>query len=396
MAETAKITENLSLEEISSRAESEIAASKDLKSIEEIRVAYLGKSGLVTSQMKVLATLPNEEKKAFGAKVNEIKNKVTALIESKKEQLETTALSEKLTKEFIDVTIPVKSENSGSIHPISQVTEEIIEIFSAMGFAVAEGPEIEDDYRNFTALNIPENHPARQMHDTFYIKSVSEISDSASDNDKAKNPDTVTDTSTKFVLRTHTSPVQIRTMEKSKPPIKIIAPGRTFRNDSDQTHSPMFHQVEGLYIDKDVNMGMLKGCLQEFVDTFFGVKNLKMRFRASFFPFTEPSAEVDIGCSRAGGKIKIGEGSDPASAKSSGEASWLEVLGCGMVHPNVLKNVGIDPNEYRGFAFGMGIERLAMLKYGISDLRQFFESDLRFLKHYSFANFDIPKLSGGW
>ncbi len=365
MAEALQKSDNLSLEEISSKAESEISAANSLQTIEQIRVNYLGKSGLITSQLKTLGSLPPEEKKTFGAKVNEIKIQVTNLLESKKEQMETAALSEKLIKEFIDVSIPVKSENAGSIHPVTQVTEEIIEIFAGLGFSVAEGPEIEDDYRNFTALNIPENHPARQMHDTFYVKS------------DAKDK--------QYVLRTHTSPVQIRTMENQKPPIKIIAPGRTFRCDSDQTHSPMFHQVEGLYIDENVDMGMLKGCLQEFVDTFFGVKNLKMRFRASFFPFTEPSAEVDIGCSRKNGVIKIGEGDD-----------WLEVLGCGMVHPNVLKNVGIDPNKYRGFAFGMGIERLAMLKYGISDLRQFYESDLRFLKHYSFANFDVPKLSGGW
>ncbi len=370
MAEPLQKTENLSLEQIETNALGEVNSANNLPALEQIRVNYLGKSGLITSQMKVLGTLPAEEKKAFGAKVNEIKNKVTEALEGKKEQLETAALSEKLSKEFIDVSIPVQAENVGSIHPVTQVTEEIIEIFAAMGFAVAEGPEIEDDYRNFTALNIPENHPARQMHDTFYVKS------------DAKDK--------QFVLRTHTSPVQIRTMEKQKPPIKIIAPGRTFRCDSDQTHSPMFHQVEGLFIDKDVNMGMLKGCLQEFVDTFFGVKNLKMRFRASFFPFTEPSAEVDIGCSRKNGVIKIG------GENEKGCDDWLEVLGCGMVHPNVLKNVGIDPNQYRGFAFGMGIERLAMLKYGISDLRNFYESDQRFLKHYSFANFDMPKLSQGW
>ncbi len=365
MAEAAKQTENLSLEQISAQAAADVATAADLQSIEQLRVHYLGKSGLITSQMKLLGTLPPEEKKSFGAKVNEIKIAVTNLVDEKKAKLEDAALNEKLAKEFIDVTIPVRSESAGSIHPVTQVTEEIIEIFANMGFSVAEGPEIEDDYRNFTALNIPENHPARQMHDTFYVNGGAE--------DK------------KYVLRTHTSPVQIRTMENTKPPIKIIAPGRTFRCDSDQTHSPMFHQVEGLYIDENVDMGMLKGCLQEFVDTFFGVKNLKMRFRASFFPFTEPSAEVDIGCSRKNGVIKIGEGDD-----------WLEVLGCGMVHPNVLKNVGIDPTKYRGFAFGMGIERLAMLKYGIADLRQFYESDQRFLKHYSFSSFDIPKLSNGW
>ncbi len=360
-----KIYTDNALYEIESNAKELINFASTADDIEKIRVKYLGKSGEITGQLKHLQMLPPEEKKSFGQKVNLVKENITNLINTKKEQLESKALEEKLNKEFIDVSIPVREENVGSIHPITQVTEEIIEIFSAMGFAVAEGPEIEDDYRNFTVLNIPENHPARQMHDTFYVNSDA--------------------TDKKYVLRTHTSPVQVRTMEKQKPPIKIIAPGRTFRNDSDQTHSPMFHQVEGLYIDKDVNMGMLKGCLQEFVDTFFGVKNLKMRFRASFFPFTEPSAEVDIGCSRKGGKIKIGEGDD-----------WLEVLGCGMVHPNVLKNLGICPDTYRGFAFGMGIERLAMLKYGISDLRQFFESDLRFLKHYSFGAIDIPKLSQGW
>jgi phenylalanyl-tRNA synthetase alpha chain len=362
---------NISLDEILNNAQKEIGLAKNISEVEQIRINYLGKSGIVTSQMKVLGSLGAEEKKAFGAKINEIKEKVSELISEKKISIEKLILEEKLNKEFIDISLEPISENAGSVHPVSQVIEEIIEIFAAMGFIVAEGPEIEDDYRNFTALNIPENHPARQMHDTFYINKTS--------GNKSLNNDT------KYVLRTHTSPVQIRTMQNSKPPIKIIAPGRTFRCDSDQTHSPMFHQVEVLYIDKNVNMSMLKGCLQEFLDSFFGVKNLKMRFRASFFPFTEPSAEVDIGCSRKNGVIKIGQGED-----------WLEVLGCGMVHPNVLKNVGIDSNEYQGFAFGMGIERLAMLKYGISDLRQFFESDLRFLKHYSFSNFDIPKLSYGW
>jgi phenylalanyl-tRNA synthetase alpha chain len=377
-----KIDTDISLSDLESIALNEISSSSTLDSIEKIRVKYLGKEGLITAQTKLVTLQPVEERKTFGMKVNQAKEKVASAISEKKQTLEAAALQEKLAKEFIDITIPARAENIGSIHPVSQVIEEITEIFAAMGFSVAEGPEIEDDYRNFTALNIPENHPARQMHDTFYVESGS-VSDS--DRNKKENS-TATGTGTKhFVLRTHTSPVQIRTMETQKPPIKIIAPGRTFRCDSDQTHSPMFHQVEGLYIDENVNMGMLKGCLQEFVDTFFGVKNLKMRFRSSFFPFTEPSAEVDIGCSRKNGVIKIGEGTD-----------WLEVMGCGMVHPNVLKNVGIDSTKYRGFAFGMGIERLAMLKYGISDLRQFFESDLRFLKHYSFSSFDVPKLSQGW
>lgn len=359
-------SEAQNLDIILSEAENQISAVSALKDLEDLRIKYLGKSGIVTSQLKTIASLPVEEKKDFGAKVNVIKNKVASLISSKKEILDQAALDEALRTEKIDVTLPAKQRQKGSIHPISQTIEEITEIFGVMGFQVAEGPEIEDDYTNFTALNIPENHPARQMHDTFYVK--------------APEGDEKT-----YVLRTHTSPVQVRTMQEGTLPIKVIAPGRTFRCDSDQTHSPMFHQVEGLYVAEQADMGMLKGCLQEFLESFFGVDNIKMRFRTSFFPFTEPSAEVDISCNKKNGQITIGDGDD-----------WLEILGCGMVHPNVLKNAGIDSTKYSGFAFGMGVERLAMLKYGMSDLRDFFGSDARWLKHYGFNSFDIPKLISGW
>ncbi len=339
---------------ISEEAEKKISSAASSSEIENLRVHYLGKSGVVTEKLKTLGALAPEERKTFGQEVNKVKQIITDLISEKKEILERKEIGEKLKSEQVDITLPATQHKFGSIHPISKVIKEITEIFGALGFSVAEGPEIEDDFHNFTALNIPESHPARQMHDTFYVKSDA--------------------TDKKFVLRTHTSPVQIRVMENNKPPFKVIAPGRTFRCDSDQTHSPMFHQVEGFMVDKEVDMGMLKGCLLQFLEEFFGVKNLKMRFRSSFFPFTEPSAEVDIQCSRKNGELKIGEGDD-----------WLEILGCGMIHPNVLKNCNIDPTEYKGFAFGMGIERLAMLKYGIPDLRKFFESDTKWLKHYGFS-----------
>lgn len=354
------------LNSILSEAENKVSTVSASKELEDLRVHYLGKSGIVTEQLKQIATLPPESRKDFGAKVNVVKNKIADLISVKKDDLEKAALDQALKSEKLDITIPAKQRQEGIVHPISQVIEEITEILGAMGFQIAEGPEIEDDYTNFTALNIPENHPARQMHDTFYVE--------APEGDE-----------TTYVLRTHTSPVQIRAMKDAEPPIKIIAPGRTYRCDSDQTHSPMFHQVEGLYVDENVDMGMLKGCLQEFLEEFFALDNIEMRFRTSFFPFTEPSAEVDIRCNKKNGQITIGDGDD-----------WLEILGCGMVHPNVLKNAGIDSKKYSGFAFGMGIERLAMLKYGMSDLREFFGSDIRWLKHYGFKSFDIPKLISGW
>lgn len=366
------------LSSLKKEASQAISSASTLDELEGLRVQFLGKQGKITEQMKTIGTLPPEERKGFGAAVNDVKNEVTNLIEQTKDQLGSAEMSAKLEQEIVDVTLPVREEQGGSIHPISQVIDECVAIFGAMGFIVAEGPEIEDDFHNFTALNIPPEHPARQMHDTFYVSGHREQSTEHREDLVKKN-----------VLRTHTSPVQIRHMEENKPPFKIIAPGRTYRCDSDITHSPMFHQVEGLWIDKDVNMGHLKGCLTEFVHTFFGSEDIPLRFRPSFFPFTEPSAEVDIGCWREGGELKLGTPKDPS------KQDWLEVLGCGMVHPNVLKNVNLDPKEWHGFAFGMGIERPAMLKYGAPDVRDFFESDVRWLKHYGFAPLDIPNLVRG-
>jgi phenylalanyl-tRNA synthetase alpha chain len=296
--------------------------------------------------------------------LNAVKDAVSSTIDARKQHLGDAALDARLAGERVDVSLPPRPEHEGRIHPVSQTIDEIVAIFGEMGFKVAEGPDIEDDFHNFTALNIPESHPARQMHDTFYLPERAD--------------------GTRLVLRTHTSPVQVRHMQNNKPPIRIIAPGRTYRCDSDMTHSPMFHQVEGLVVDESTHMGHLKGCLIDFCKAYFGVAELPVRFRPSFFPFTEPSAELDIGCSRAGGELKIGAGQD-----------WLEILGCGMVHPKVLSMCGIDPTKYQGFAFGMGIERIAMLKYGIPDLRTFYEADLRWLKHYGFAALDIPNLVGG-
>jgi len=342
------------LEEITNSFKVELVNAKNLADIEKLRIEYLGKSGKVTEKLKTLGSLPIEQKKIAGQEINSLKNYISEILDSKKSELEKLELDKKLSSEKIDVTISVTKQKFGKIHSVSRVLEEVKTIFANMGFITAEGPEIESDYNNFTALNISENHPARQMHDTFYVDKKGQGAE-------------------KFVLRTHTSPVQIRTMSSGKPPFKFIAPGRTFRSDMDQTHSPMFHQIEGFYVDKEVNMGHLKGCLQEFLEEFFETKNIEMRFRSSFFPFTEPSAEVDIKCTKKAGKIEIGQGDD-----------FLEILGCGMIHPKVLENCGIDSKEYSGFAFGIGIERLAMLKYGISDLRQFYENDIRFLNHYGF------------
>ncbi len=338
------------------------AASGD--ALEQVRVASLGRKGQITTLMKGLGGLDAEVRKTAGAALNRLKDEVAAALEAAGSRLEGAALTARLAGERIDVTLPVRVETEGRIHPISQTIDELTAIFGEMGFSVAEGPHIEDDFHNFTALNIPPEHPARQELDTFYLP---------------EKPD-----GSRRVLRTHTSPVQIRTMLRDKPPIRIIVPGRTFRSDHDATHSPMFHQVEGLVIDKASHMGHLKGCLIEFCRAFFDVDDLPVRFRPSYFPFTEPSAEVDIGCSRSGGELKIGAGGD-----------WLEILGSGMVHPKVLLNCGIDPEEYQGFAFGMGIERIAMLKYGIPDLRTFYESDLRWLRHYGFVPLDVPSMVGG-
>ena len=338
----------------------EIAAAGDLAAIEAVRVSALGKKGRVSELMSKLGSLPADERKAFGQSVNTLKAKVTDALDARKGVLETAALDERLKTERADVTLPVRPGPvaDGRIHPVSQVLDEVIEIFAYMGFKVAEGPDIETDEMNFDKLNIPENHPARQDHDTFYFPP------------NAKGE--------RLLLRTHTSPVQIRTMVNAKPPIRIIAPGRVYRCDSDQTHSPMFHQVEGLVIDETTHMGHLKWVLEEFCKAFFEVDQVKMRFRASHFPFTEPSMEVDIGAEAIG---KPGQ--------------WLEILGCGMVHPNVLRNCGLDPDKYQGFAFGVGLDRLTMLKYGIPDLRAFFAGDLKWLSHYGFSMLDVPTLGGG-
>jgi len=341
-----------------------VEAAADMAALEDARVAALGKKGRITAEMKGMGALSVEEKKTVGQALNQLKSEVQDAINAKKAAFEKAALDAKLATETIDVTLPARPTPQGRIHPISQVIEEVCQILGSMGFDVAEGPDIEDDWHNFTALNIPPDHPARQEHDTFYLPEA--------------------DDGERRVLRTHTSPGQIRTMEAGTPPFRVIVPGRTYRCDYDATHSPMFHQVEGLWIDKGTHMGHLKGTLVEFARVFFGVDDLPVRFRPSYFPFTEPSAEVDIGCTREGGELKIGRGGD-----------WLEVMGCGMVNPNVLKNCGIDPEEYQGFAFGMGVERMAMLKYGVPDLRTFFESDSRWLDHYGFTALDIPNMLGG-
>ena len=341
----------------------QVDAADSLAALEDVRVFALGKKGAITAQMKNLGALDPEQRKIAGQALNAVKDEVAGAIDAKKAAMADAELNAKLLAQKIDVSLPARPEPSGFVHPVSQTIEESVAILGEMGFQVAEGPEIEDDWYNFTALNIPEDHPARQEHDTFYLPGIGE---------KGRK-----------VLRTHTSPVQIRTLLNSTPPVRIIAPGRTYRCDYDATHSPMFHQIEGLVVDEATHMGHLKGCLIDFCRAYFGVDDLPVRFRPSYFPFTEPSAEVDIGCSREGGEFKIG-GED-----------WLEILGCGMINPKVLENCGIDSTKYQGFAFGIGIERLAMLKYSIPDLRTFYESDLRWLRHYGFQAFDVPSMVGG-
>jgi phenylalanyl-tRNA synthetase alpha chain len=344
----------------------DMAAAKDEAALEAVRIAALGKNGAVTALLKTLGSLTPDERKVQGPVINGLKDRVTAAITARKQELTAAALDARLATETVDVTLPVPEPpaEAGRVHPITQVIDELTAIFADMGFAVAEGPDIESDDYNFTKLNFPEGHPARDMHDTFYFP---------------PKPD-----GSRVLLRTHTSPVQVRTILSEKPPIRVICPGRTYRSDSDQTHTPMFHQVEGLVIDKGSHLGHLKWILQEFCKAFFEVEHVKMRFRPSFFPFTEPSLEVDIQCRREKGEIRFGEGED-----------WLEILGCGMVHPNVLRNCGLDPEEYQGFAWGLGIDRIAMLKYGMPDLRAFFEADVRWLSHYGFRPLDFPTLAGG-
>src|SRR6266568_3728854 len=344
----------------------DIAAAADEAALEAVRVAALGKNGTVTALLKTLGTLPPERRKSEGPLINGIKDRVNAALAARREIFKTAALEARLNTESIDVTLPVREAPAeiGRVHPITQVIDELTAIFADMGFAVAEGPDIETDDYNFTLLNFPASHPARDMHDTFFFP---------------KKPD-----GTRLLLRTHTSPVQVRTMLAQKPPIRVIIPGRTYRSDSDQTHTPMFHQVEGLVIDKGSHLGHLKWILEEFLKAFFEVDQVKMRFRPSFFPFTEPSLEVDIQCRFDKHEVRVGEGED-----------WMEILGCGMVHPNVLRNCGLDPDQHQGFAWGMGIDRIAMLKYGMPDLRPFFEADVRWLSHYGFRPLDFPTLAGG-
>jgi len=352
--------------ELETSIRSNIEAASDEAALEAVRVASLGKKGSISDVMKTLGKMSDEERKVQGPALNALKASITDAINERKEVLKRAAMEIRLASEKTDVTLPVRQSPSeaGRIHPISQVMDEITAIFADMGFSVAEGPEIETDYYNFTALNFPEGHPAREMHDTFFMQEDAQ--------------------GERKVLRTHTSPVQIRTMENQEPPIRIIIPGKTYRCDADATHSPMFHQLEGLVVDKKSNIANLKWVLEEFCKSFFEVENVNMRFRPSFFPFTEPSLEVDIQCDRSGNEVKFGEGND-----------WMEILGCGMVHPNVLRSGGLDPDVYQGFAWGIGIDRIAMLKYGMPDLRAFFDADVRWMKHYGFRPLDLPTLFGG-
>ncbi|MDO8422435.1 MAG: phenylalanine--tRNA ligase subunit alpha [Parvibaculum sp.] len=343
-----------------------IDAATDEPALEAVRLAALGKRGRVSELMKSLGGMSADERQVAGPALNGLKDRLTQALAARKASLAEAVLEARLAHEKIDVTLPVRENatDEGRIHPLSQVLDEVISIFADMGFAYEQGPDIESDHYNFTALNFPEAHPAREMHDTFYFEPRADGS--------------------RLLLRTHTSPVQVRTMENGKPPFRFICPGRTYRSDSDQTHTPQFHQIEGLVIDETTHMGHLKWVLEEFLAAFFEVDGVELRMRPSFFPFTEPSMEVDVRCARLGNEIRIGEGDD-----------WLEILGCGMVHPNVLKAVGLDPEKYQGFAFGIGLDRIAMLKYGIPDLRAFFESDLRWLHHYGFSALDVPTLAGG-
>jgi phenylalanyl-tRNA synthetase alpha chain len=345
-----------------------IQTANDVGTLDDVRVQALGKKGAITALMKNLGKMTPEERKTEGAALNVMKDDIASMLESRMKDLKNVAMNQRLANETIDVTLEPRPERSGKIHPITQTMDEMINIFAQMGFSIHDGPDIEDDFHNFTALNFPAHHPAREMHDTFYLPDVE-----GAEGDEAKR-----------LLRTHTSTCQIRAMMNTKPPLRKIVMGRTYRSDYDMTHTPMFHQLEGLVIDKTTHMGHLKGCLKQFCEAFFGVEELPVRFRPSYFPFTEPSAEMDIGCTRGKGQLKIGAGDD-----------WLEILGCGMVHPNVLKSVGIDPDEYQGFAFGMGIERVAMLKYGIPDLRTFFDGDTRWNDYYGHDALKQPNLATG-
>jgi len=341
-----------------------IETASDLASLDAVRVSALGKTGSISNLLKGMGALSPDERREQGPLINGLRDRVQAALATRKSDLESAVLDAQLASEHLDLSLPAPPRRRGGVHPTMQVMDEMIAIFAEMGFAVADGPDIEDDFHNFTALNFPPKHPAREMHDTFFFEA--------------------NEAGERMLLRTHTSPVQIRTMVSQKPPIRIIAPGRTYRKDSDQTHTPMFHQVEGLVIDRDIHMGHLKWTLETFVGRFFETSDVVTRFRPHHFPFTEPSAELDVQCDRSGGELKVGQGQ-----------SWLEVLGCGMVHPNVIRNCGLDPDEWQGFAFGMGVDRLAMLKYGVPDLRDMFASDVRWLSHYGFSAFAAPTAAGG-
>ncbi|MDP3262513.1 MAG: phenylalanine--tRNA ligase subunit alpha [Tabrizicola sp.] len=354
------------LDTLKARFLTAISAASDEAGLEEVRLAALGKKGEISLKMRDLGQMDPAQRQAAGAMLNVLKDEIDAALRAKKAALGDAALDERLRAEWLDVTLPARPRPQGTIHPVSQVMEELTAIFADMGFAVAEGPQVESDWYNFDALNIPPEHPARQEHDTFFMH-------------RAEG-----DNRPPHVLRTHTSPVQIRALMAQGAPIRVIAPGRVYRMDMDQTHTPMFHQVEGLAIDRDISMANLKWVLEEFCRAYFEVDKVELRFRASHFPFTEPSAEVDIRYSSVGGQLKIGEGD-----------KWMEILGSGMVHPKVLQAAGVDPDQWQGFAFGMGIDRIAMLKYGIPDLRAFFEADLRWLRHYGFSALDVPDLAGG-
>ncbi len=355
----------------------QIASAKDAAALEAIRVAALGKSGSISALLKTLGSMSPEERKEAGPAINGLRDRVGAALAARKSDLEAAELDSRLAAETLDLSLPAPPRRKGSVHPTMQVMDEMVAIFAEMGFSLAEGPDIEDDFHNFTALNFPPKHPAREMHDTFFFN---------------PGPD-----GERKLLRTHTSPVQVRVMQKTntpppapwitsavEPPIRVIVPGRTYRKDSDQTHTPMFHQMEGLVIDRNIHMGHLKWTLETFVARFFEVDGVVARFRPHHFPFTEPSAEMDIQCDRSGGEVKIGQGTD-----------WLEILGCGMVHPNVLRSCGLDPDEWQGFAFGMGVDRLGSLKYGMPDLRDMFASDVRWLSHYGFSAFQAPNSASG-
>ncbi len=356
----------MTMEDLKAKYLTAIAEAADESALESLRVAAVGKKGEVSLKMRELGKMTPEERQVAGPALNALKDEINSALSAKKAALADAALDERLRSEWLDVTLPGRQRPAGTLHPISQVSEEVAAIFADMGFAVAEGPRVESDWYNFDALNIPGHHPARAEMDTFYMK-------------RAEG-----DNRPPHVLRTHTSPVQIRSMQEHGAPLRVICPGGVYRCDYDQTHTPMFHQVEGLAIDKDISMANLKWVLEEFVRSYFEVDDVELRFRASHFPFTEPSAEVDIRCSWEGGQLKVGEGDD-----------WLEILGSGMVHPKVLEAGGIDPAEWQGFAFGMGIDRIAMLKYGIPDLRAFFDSDLRWLRNYGFRALDVPTINAG-